>query len=159
MKTISCKEVSRAPISLSKAASILSEFSNADNGAPHAVTAYLRRSSAAFNELVQLRKELKPKSNEYEINHKRKKKKQEDEEVNNRASQVRELSREPSYVNNGGEIGVFEGNVKVEGDSVKEEKKKKKKRKSREIDEDGRENNSEEERRRKKKKMKSEGDS
>ncbi|KAJ4725926.1 nucleolar protein 58-like [Melia azedarach] len=59
MKAVTGKVLSTTPISLSKAASILSKFVSADNGASQAVCAYLRRASFSFNELNQLHKELK----------------------------------------------------------------------------------------------------
>lgn len=64
MKTISGKVVSSKPVSLYKAARILSKFASSDNGASPAFAAYLKRASASFNELVQLHKELKGSSPE-----------------------------------------------------------------------------------------------
>ncbi|KAI7983001.1 hypothetical protein LOK49_LG15G01517 [Camellia lanceoleosa] len=58
MKTISGNVTSTKPISLSKASKILSNFVTAETGASHAVSAYLKRASASFNELVQFHKEL-----------------------------------------------------------------------------------------------------
>ncbi|KAK4256305.1 hypothetical protein QN277_009189 [Acacia crassicarpa] len=59
MKTISGKPISEKPISLSKAAKILSKFISVENGASHVVNAYLHRASSSFSELNQLHKELK----------------------------------------------------------------------------------------------------
>lgn len=59
MKTISGKPISEKPISLSKAAKILSKFISAENGASHVISAYLHRASSSFSELKQLHKELK----------------------------------------------------------------------------------------------------
>lgn len=59
MKTVSGEILSSHPISLSKAAKILSKFSQVDNGATPSFAAYLRRASTSFNELVQVHKELK----------------------------------------------------------------------------------------------------
>ncbi|KGN47333.1 uncharacterized protein DDB_G0283697 [Cucumis sativus] len=59
MKTVNGSVVSSKPISISKAASTLSSFLSADNGASKALCAYLRRASDSFNELKQLHKELK----------------------------------------------------------------------------------------------------
>ena len=59
MKTISGKAISSKPVSLSKAAKILSKFVSAENGASQAISAYLHQTSAVFNELNQLHKELK----------------------------------------------------------------------------------------------------
>ncbi|XP_057718425.1 uncharacterized protein LOC130932968 [Arachis stenosperma] len=70
MKTISGYCVSSKDISLSKAAKILSKFVSADNGASHAINAYLHRASAAFGELKQLHKEVKS-SHSHKKKHKR----------------------------------------------------------------------------------------
>ena len=59
MKTVSGKIISTKAISLSKAAKVLSNFVAAETGASDAVSAYLRRASASFNELVQFHKDLK----------------------------------------------------------------------------------------------------
>lgn len=59
MKSVKGEVLSTTPISISKAAKILSKFVYADTGASQAVCAYLRRTSASFNELNQLHKELK----------------------------------------------------------------------------------------------------
>ncbi|GAU23484.1 hypothetical protein TSUD_81660 [Trifolium subterraneum] len=60
MKTLTGRCESSKAISLSKATKIFSNFVSADNGASQAINAYLHRASAAFNELNQLHKELKP---------------------------------------------------------------------------------------------------
>ncbi|GAY38216.1 hypothetical protein CUMW_035020 [Citrus unshiu] len=59
MKSVKGQVLSTTPISISKAAKILSKFVYADTSASQAVCAYLRRASASFNELNQLHKELK----------------------------------------------------------------------------------------------------
>ncbi|XP_042475008.1 uncharacterized protein LOC122057078 [Macadamia integrifolia] len=59
MKTISGWDTSSKPISLSKAATVLQKIINEDPGASQAVSVYLKRASAAFDELVQFHKELK----------------------------------------------------------------------------------------------------
>lgn len=58
MKTVTGKIVSSTPISVSKAAKIIANFAATDNGASQAVSAYLRRASASFNELKQLHREI-----------------------------------------------------------------------------------------------------
>ncbi|PIA38775.1 hypothetical protein AQUCO_02700167v1 [Aquilegia coerulea] len=59
MKTVSGSVISSNPISLSKAASFLSEFvSVKENGASQAASAFLRRTSTAFNELIQFHEQL-----------------------------------------------------------------------------------------------------
>ena len=60
MKTISVNLVSVQPISLSKAARYISDFSSFENnGVSEVVSMYLNRASEAFNSLVQLHKDLK----------------------------------------------------------------------------------------------------
>lgn len=59
MKTVSGEVVSCKTVSLSKASRILSKFACLDNGAAPAFALYVRRASAAFDELAQLHKELK----------------------------------------------------------------------------------------------------
>ncbi|CAI0548536.1 unnamed protein product [Linum tenue] len=54
MKSVTGEIVSSTPVSLPKAASILSQFVSADTGASQAVNAYLRRATSAFDELVRL---------------------------------------------------------------------------------------------------------
>ncbi|XP_042509965.1 uncharacterized protein LOC122085557 [Macadamia integrifolia] len=62
MKTIKGSITSSNPISLSKAASVLHKFINEDTGASQAVSVYLKRASAAFEELVEFHNELKGRS-------------------------------------------------------------------------------------------------
>eukprot|EP00262_Sarcandra_glabra_P019336 TRINITY_DN7265_c0_g1_i19.p1 TRINITY_DN7265_c0_g1~~TRINITY_DN7265_c0_g1_i19.p1 ORF type:complete len:176 (+),score=34.56 TRINITY_DN7265_c0_g1_i19:442-969(+) len=59
MKLISGKVISSKPISIWKAASTLSTFISTETGASEAVSAYLKRASASFNDLVQFHRELK----------------------------------------------------------------------------------------------------
>ncbi|XP_058748070.1 uncharacterized protein LOC131620902 [Vicia villosa] len=60
MKTLSGHCESSKEIALSKATKILFKFVSADNGASQVINAYLFRASAAFNELNQFHRELKP---------------------------------------------------------------------------------------------------
>lgn len=59
MKTVSGKLISSKPISLSKAAKILSGFAGHEHGASDAVSVYLNRAADVFNSLVSFHKELK----------------------------------------------------------------------------------------------------
>lgn len=59
MKNVSGKLLSSRPINLAEASEIISGFSAIDNGASDAVRIFLRRTSDAFDSLVQLHKELK----------------------------------------------------------------------------------------------------
>ncbi|XWS74217.1 hypothetical protein CRYUN_Cryun02cG0197000 [Craigia yunnanensis] len=62
MKTVTGKILSSTPISVSNAAKIIANFAATDNGASQAVSAYLRRTSASFNELKPLHRELRKPS-------------------------------------------------------------------------------------------------
>lgn len=59
MKTVSEKLISSKPISLSKAAKILSGFAGHEHGASDAVSVYLDCAADAFNSLVSFHKDLK----------------------------------------------------------------------------------------------------
>ncbi|KAF9670731.1 hypothetical protein SADUNF_Sadunf13G0099200 [Salix dunnii] len=54
MKTVTGKITESTPVTIAKAASILSKFVSTDNGASQALNAYLRRATAAFDELARL---------------------------------------------------------------------------------------------------------
>ncbi|KFK33949.1 hypothetical protein AALP_AA5G082800 [Arabis alpina] len=59
MKTVTGGVIATKPISLPKAAKLLSGFVSSENGATQDVDAYLRRASVAFTELKSLHVELK----------------------------------------------------------------------------------------------------
>ncbi|GAB2214698.1 hypothetical protein Droror1_Dr00019060 [Drosera rotundifolia] len=61
-KSVSGTVVSSRPVSLSKAAKILSDFATMDNGVSPAMTAYLKLAVGSFNDLVMFHKELKASS-------------------------------------------------------------------------------------------------
>ncbi|KAB5530044.1 hypothetical protein DKX38_020125 [Salix brachista] len=54
MKTVTGKITKSTPVTIAKAASILSKFVSTDTGASQALNAYLRRATAAFDELARL---------------------------------------------------------------------------------------------------------
>ncbi|XP_039043540.1 nucleolar protein 58-like [Hibiscus syriacus] len=91
MKTLTGKILSSTPISVSKAAKIITNFAATDNGASQAISAYLRRASASFSELKQLHRELQKPSRS---NLKHKKSKSE-----TTVDGARESSLEPSVFN------------------------------------------------------------
>ncbi|XP_024983660.1 WW domain-containing protein ZK1098.1-like [Cynara cardunculus var. scolymus] len=123
MKTVSGTIISSKPVNISKAASILSNFVNSDNGASQSVSTYLRRTSTAFNELVSFRK-----------HHKRKKHQPMEEDSSK--SDVKPRNSEEDEVRvleNGGGVNrkfdhdpVEEKENDVEGKLEKKKKKKKK---------------------------------
>uniref|UniRef100_A0A803M273 Uncharacterized protein n=1 Tax=Chenopodium quinoa TaxID=63459 RepID=A0A803M273_CHEQI len=67
MKTVSGKVLSCKPVSISKAAKVLSKFVSTDNGASPAFAAYLRRASASLSELAQLHKEQKSSGSRHKV--------------------------------------------------------------------------------------------
>ncbi|XP_056161690.1 uncharacterized protein LOC130135891 [Syzygium oleosum] len=122
MKTLAGRVISSKPISLPKAAKILSKFVTVENGASHAISAYLQRASTAFDELAHLHKELKAPKSECKSNHRKldcaEEPPQETEpSVEPRQTVTVELSEEPSH-------GDHEG---LGGNRKKQKKSKKKK--------------------------------
>ncbi|XP_048136169.1 uncharacterized protein LOC115744839 [Rhodamnia argentea] len=120
MKTVSGHVISSKPISLPKAAKILSTFVTVENGASHAISAYLQRASTAFDELVQLHKELKAHKSEHKSKHHKldsaKELPQEFElSVEPRETVTVDLNEEPSH----GEHEVLGGNRKKQKKSKK----------------------------------------
>ncbi|XVF05610.1 hypothetical protein REPUB_Repub05bG0187700 [Reevesia pubescens] len=73
MKTVTGKILSSTPISVSKAAKFIANFAAADNGASEAVSAYLRRASASFNDLKQLHRDLRKRPSKSDRKHKKSK--------------------------------------------------------------------------------------
>ncbi|KAI6683820.1 hypothetical protein NL676_029733 [Syzygium grande] len=103
-------------------AKILSKFVTVENGASHAISAYLQRASTAFDELAHLHKELKaPKSERKSKHHKLDSAEEPPQEtgpsVEPRQTVTVELSEEPSH-------GDHEG---LGGNRKKQKKSKKKK--------------------------------
>jgi hypothetical protein len=72
MKTVTGRVNSAKPISLSKAATLLSGFVSSENGASQDVSAYLRRASGAFIELKSIHREIKSKETKLSSKKKRK---------------------------------------------------------------------------------------
>ncbi|GMI97029.1 hypothetical protein HRI_003372200 [Hibiscus trionum] len=91
MKTVTGKILSSTPISVSKAAKIISNFVSTDNGASQAISAYLRRASSSFGELKQFHRELQ-KPSRSNRNHKKSK-------SDTTVDGARESSLEPSVFN------------------------------------------------------------
>ncbi|CAA7031224.1 unnamed protein product [Microthlaspi erraticum] len=140
MKTVTGGVIAAEPISLPKAATILSSFVSSKNGASQDVGAYLRRASAAFSELRSFHGELKSsplketqigsdvthernQDLKGEINEERKKKKKSEESIEDDESVVVGKVKE--------KLKTCEKSVGVEVENEKERRKeKKKKRKS-----------------------------
>ncbi|PKA67059.1 hypothetical protein AXF42_Ash004550 [Apostasia shenzhenica] len=80
MRAVKGEITSSRPISLSKAAAVLSRFASSDSGARPDVAAYLRRAASAFDELVAAHREIRApqkmsrlEENEYEDDSRQKK--------------------------------------------------------------------------------------
>ncbi|MBA0678702.1 hypothetical protein Goari_020027, partial [Gossypium aridum] len=128
MKTVTGKILSSTPVSVSKAAKIIANFSATDNGASQAISAYLRRASASFSELKQLHNELRKPSRS---DHKHKKSKPQ-----TTVDGARESSLEPSEFNSAledVELSQEAGHGYKDGER-KKQKNKKKKAKGEDID-------------------------
>lgn len=130
MKTVSGTIISSKPINLSKAANILSNFVTSDNGASQSVSTYLRRTCAAFNELVYFKKHHKQKKHRPMEESSSK-----SDDINPRysedAARVLENGGGVNKKFDHGPVGIDEKeNVDVEDNLEKKEKKKKKKKKS-----------------------------
>ncbi|XP_071739099.1 uncharacterized protein [Rutidosis leptorrhynchoides] len=154
MKTVTGMIVSAKPVSLSKAANILSKFVNSDNGASQAVRAYLRRASMDFNELVYFKKHHKYKNNipkeeasvKSDISHRNHEEyerkvlekdvvKSEDDKVGKKEKKRKKIDGNLGIERKDKiEVKVEEGNESVKEKS--EEKKKKNKRKNTEVESD-----------------------
>ncbi|CAK7322506.1 unnamed protein product [Dovyalis caffra] len=116
MKTVTGKIIDSSPVTIAKAASILSKFVSSETGASQAVNAYLRRATAAFDELARLHS--KPKS----VLRKHKK--------DLVSTQIMELSQSELVNNNEQRLKKElkeEGNVGEEETERKNKKRKKKK--------------------------------
>ncbi|GLT43278.1 hypothetical protein SLA2020_172400 [Shorea laevis] len=70
MKTITGGVISSTPVSLVKAAKVVSNFAAIENGASQAISAYMRRAAVSFNELNQIHREIE-KSSKSEKKHKK----------------------------------------------------------------------------------------
>ncbi|KAA8543965.1 hypothetical protein F0562_021858 [Nyssa sinensis] len=128
MRTVSGKVVSTKPISLAKAAKVLSTFAAAETGASQAVSTYLKRASASFNELVQFHQELRASTSD------RKHEKNRPENTNSENPIFSEESHKEAKVSRNVEDSVRSENVR------KREKKKKKKNSGDDAEREGGDN-------------------
>ncbi|KAG5233337.1 neurofilament light polypeptide [Salix suchowensis] len=155
MKTVTGKITKSTPVTIAKAASILSKFVSTDTGASQALNAYLRRATAAFDELARLhsksdrrkhkrdsapdqrverrlKMEVKEEGNaaEEETGRRRKAKKKRKGDLEEETERSNEVKKEKI------EVEVNEGKVvgKVENKVEKKLKKKKRKRNSGEVE-------------------------
>lgn len=115
MKTVTGKITDSTPVTIAKAASILSKFVSTDTGASQALNAYLRRATAAFDELARLHSKSDRRK------HKR-----------DSAQTQRVEASQSGLVNNNEQR--LEMEVKEEGNAAEEETERKKRRRKRKGD-------------------------
>jgi hypothetical protein len=114
MKTVTGKITDSTPVSISKAASILSKFVSSENGASQALNAYLRRATAAFDELSRLHSKSDRRKHKKDSSLIRSVEASQSELVNNSEQMVKKEVKE-------------EGSVGEEEIESKKEKKRKRK--------------------------------
>ena len=112
MKMVTGEITASSPVKIAKAASILSKFVSTDNGASQALNAYLRRATAAFDELARLH------SKSDRMKHKR-----------DSAPDQRVEVSQSALVNDNEQI--LKKEVKEEGNAAEEETERRKKKKRR----------------------------
>lgn len=136
MKTVTGRVTSEKPISLSKAATLLSSFVSSETDASQDVAAYLRRASDAFTELKSFHREIrstKPAESEPRFGENEKRKSREEDAVEEKETvkweeepgkkERKKKSREEDVVEE-------KVDVKLEEEQRNDESKEKKKKKS-----------------------------
>ncbi|XP_042397543.1 uncharacterized protein LOC121987908 [Zingiber officinale] len=108
MKAVTGTVVSSKPISLSKAAAVLSRFAANENDARPEVAAFVRRASAAFDELVLFHREVRaalrrPEERGEEGEWKKKKRKRSRDE--DKAEAGDDVGRNPYLMNGNADLG------------------------------------------------------
>lgn len=127
MKTVSGSVLSSKSISLSKAASILNNFISYENGASHVLSAYLKRTSASVNGLVQFHVDLNCGKSE------RKRKKTRFEMIDNgNLTDTYKNYEEEQSIRSEEDGGIIE---KVRESEIKKKSKKSKRSEFSEVDE------------------------
>ncbi|CAN6806497.1 unnamed protein product [Brassica oleracea var. botrytis] len=154
MKTVTGSVNSAKPISLSKAATLLSGFVSSETQASQDVSAYLRRASAAFTELRSFHREIRSANQKSELQELGRAKGIDDLVENGNLTgeesvHGRKQDKKKSKVNK--EEDVVEGKVMVKLEDEERNKERKKKNK----DENAIDKKLEEERKNNKKKKKS----
>ncbi|GLU11711.1 hypothetical protein SLE2022_284370 [Rubroshorea leprosula] len=156
--------ISATPVSLSKAAKVVSNFVAIENGASQAISAYIRRAAVSFNELNQIHREIE-KSSKSEKKHKKWKCDSTvmgTEEFGCANHERRKHSKKHKHEKGGafeGEMTIEDGEKPTRG-KVRSKEGKKEERKKKTNEEIQESNSSEQQsRKKKKKKRKSEGDS
>ncbi|KAJ6291458.1 hypothetical protein OIU76_023514 [Salix suchowensis] len=108
MKTVTGNITNSTPVTIAKAASILSKFVFSETGASQALNAYLRRATAAFDELEQLlKKEVKGEGSvgDEETERKKEKKRRKKGDLAEETQKSNGIKKEKAEVEeNGGEV-------------------------------------------------------
>ncbi|MCL7045649.1 hypothetical protein MKW94_005836 [Papaver nudicaule] len=136
MKTISGAVVSSKPVSLSTAASHMKGFLAADMGVPPALSAYVQRTTSAFNELVRLHKDAKAGKSDrkHKKDHTKNQAVEGDGNLESEIGEKKTETKKRSDVN-GNEIDLAEDvERRSTGDQVESEIGEKKKRKKKNVD-------------------------
>ncbi|XP_011037392.1 PREDICTED: protein PXR1-like [Populus euphratica] len=115
MKTVTGEITDSTPVTIAKAASILSKFVSTDTGASQALNAYLRRTAAAFDELARLHSKFDRRK------HKRD------------SAQIQRVEASQSGLVNNNEQRLKK-EVNVEGNAAEEETERKRRRRRRKGD-------------------------
>ncbi|KAG2311051.1 hypothetical protein Bca4012_025516 [Brassica carinata] len=141
MKTVTGRVTSEKPISLSKAATLLSSFVSSETEASQDVAAYLRRASDAFTELKSFHREIRsstkpaesePRFGENELEDEKRKSREEDAVEEKETVKWEEEPRKKERKKKSREEDVVEEkvDVKLEEEQRNDEKKKKKSKKN-----------------------------
>ncbi|KAL2233210.1 protein pxr1 [Sesamum indicum] len=139
MRKISGQVLSTKPVSLARAAKLVSRFAGVDNGSSSAVSLYLQRTAEAFNHLVQFHSKRKTGDLENSPDRKRVQNEQTDGLEKNPYGKEAQDGKRRGKRERKTETGVaeenpFEDEVRVSKSGAEEQMKEKKKKKKRESD-------------------------
>ncbi|KAL0296509.1 UNVERIFIED_CONTAM: hypothetical protein Sradi_6703000 [Sesamum radiatum] len=143
MRKISGQVLSTKPVSLARAAKLVSRFAGVDNGSSSAVSLYLQRTAEAFNHLVQFHNKRKTGTDlENSPERKMVQKSQTDRPEKNPDGKEAQDGKSRGKRGRKTETGVaeenpFEDEVKDSKSGAEEQMKEKKKKKKKERESDG----------------------
>ncbi|KAL0326764.1 UNVERIFIED_CONTAM: hypothetical protein Sangu_1754400 [Sesamum angustifolium] len=143
MRKISGQVLSTKPVSLARAAKLVSRFAGVDNGSSAAVSLYLQRTAEAFNHLVQFHNKRKTGTDlENSPERKRVQKSQTDRPEKNPDGKEAQDGKSRGKRGRKTETGVaeenpFEDEVKDSKSGAEEQMKEKRKKKKKERESDG----------------------
>ncbi|KAL6543909.1 hypothetical protein OROGR_010406 [Orobanche gracilis] len=139
MRKITGQLLSSKPVSISRAAKLLTRFAAVDNGSSATVSLYLQRTADAFNQLVQFHSK-RPKNSAVEISPDRKKARKYETENHEKTPDAKTLEdsknrgrKDKKTVNEAAEANPNEEDVR----DLKREEKEDKKKKKMKSDDDG----------------------